>query len=185
MVCSFLPILKEKFHLIFSRVLTTKYLIWNSFNNYSKKTFFLHATPLRKINTIFSSELTKNCKPNIIKSIKNNINWSILQILIILKEKFCLFYAKVSITKYMILNFICGINELFFCFFGKKIWVLFFHKKYFVGRKWSFPPQKNFICRFKELFCSFFGKKFDGTNLSKISSLFFSENTKLSPRSES
>ena len=33
------------------------------------KTFFLYATPLRKINKSFVWKLTKNCIPNIIKSI--------------------------------------------------------------------------------------------------------------------
>jgi hypothetical protein len=39
-----------------------------------QKTFFLHATPLRKINKSFISKLAKNCIQNIIKSMKNYDN---------------------------------------------------------------------------------------------------------------
>ena len=70
---------------------------------------FLYTIPSRKLNIIFVSKLTKNCIPNIIKSIKNHENWLIWWCLVcgflsISKQKFCLVSSRVLTTKYHILT---------------------------------------------------------------------------------
>jgi hypothetical protein len=60
LVCSFLPILREKFYLFSSRVLATKYLILNGFKLDTKKTFFIrHTLEENKHNFCFRVLATK------------------------------------------------------------------------------------------------------------------------------
>ena len=100
---------ETKFLFIFLKGIDNKIFDFTEIQNRPPKSFFLYATPLRKINKICVSKLAKKCIPNIIKSIKNTQNWSIWWSLVcnflpILKQNFCLFsqgYWQQNIWFYM------------------------------------------------------------------------------------
>ena len=67
-------LLNVKLFFIFLQSITNKMFDFTWIQNRPPKSFFVYATNLRKIKKIFGSKLTKQCVPNIIKSIKNHEN---------------------------------------------------------------------------------------------------------------